>query len=50
MPANNFPIPNFAESMSEEKHERLVEQIRTEAKRIAELLKQKQDEDYKSNL
>ena len=47
MSANNFP--NFAESMSEEMQARLEEQIRAEAKRIAELVKQKRDEDSKSN-
>lgn len=38
--------------MSEEMRARLEEQLRTEAKRIAELVKQKQDEeeDSKSNL
>lgn len=47
MLANNFP--NFAESMSEERQELLEEQIRTEAKRISEFIKQKQDEYSKSN-
>lgn len=48
MPANNFP--NFAESMSEEIRASLEEQLRAEAKRLAEFIKQKQDEeDSKSN-